>query len=221
MASAEFTSLLSQHIGSAFAKQIAFADFLGDHTWNVNISEGVASFGERSFPMQLLGTEAEGDATWLWAWANEGSNLPNALLHACQELRTLGERTGVPELVDPCFPSEVADGHAIALVASGLNPTCCYYRGPYEGGALFFLVCDAPDEVTRPVAAERIPAIFMGGISHFEINHRHMAESFLKTQGFDLDVSDLLMIATRDGQSLTLSFDDLGRIEKVDTTIGQ
>ncbi len=44
--SPEFAKLLSQHIGNAFAKQLAFADVLGERNWGVNISEGRATFGD-------------------------------------------------------------------------------------------------------------------------------------------------------------------------------
>ncbi|MCA9269681.1 MAG: hypothetical protein KDA41_14470, partial [Planctomycetales bacterium] len=75
--SPEFANLLSLHIGNAYAKQLAFADFLGERNWRVSISEGRVKFGnDLSYPIQLIGTEAYGDSSWLWAWANEQSNLP-------------------------------------------------------------------------------------------------------------------------------------------------
>ncbi|MEM7558627.1 MAG: DUF6882 domain-containing protein, partial [Planctomycetota bacterium] len=134
-----FTPLLSKHIGSAFAKQLAFADFLGDRNWGVKISEGAATFGDDlSFPIQLLGTEADADESWLWAWANEQSNLPANLLIACNELRRNGSENGIRELTERSFSQSVANGHQISMIASGLNANCCYYRGPYDGGTLFF-----------------------------------------------------------------------------------
>ncbi|MEL6320560.1 MAG: DUF6882 domain-containing protein [Cyanobacteria bacterium J06626_14] len=215
--SSEFKALLSEHVGNAFAKQLAFADVLGDRNWGVDISAGRVMFGnDLSYPIQLLGTEAAGDASWLWAWANQASNLPPALLRTCTELKDIGEARRIPELVDRSYSLEVANGHAIALVASGLNPACCYYRGPYDGGALFFLVCDAPVEVTGQVAPERAITVITQAISQFEVDHRPMATSFLQKQGFNLEINEQSITATRNNQTVTLSFDSLGRINNVE-----
>ncbi|WP_182871493.1 DUF6882 domain-containing protein [Rhodopirellula sp. JC639] len=218
--SPEFASLLSQNIGVSFAKQIAFADLIGERNWGVSMSEGVATFGtDLSFPIQLLGTEADGDASWLWAWANEQSNLPPNLLKACNECYDLGSTQQVPEFTDRSFSQNIADGHMIALVASGLHPNCCYYRGPYDGGALFFLVCDVPRDVVGPVAPERAVTVMTEVISQFEINHRDMADSFLRSQGFTLQPAGNRLDARRDKDSLTVTFDSMQRINKIDCTL--
>lgn len=211
-----FHDLLSQHIGTAFARQLAFADLLGERSWSVTISEGIVTFGnDLRFPIQLLGSEADSDATWLWAWANKASNLPDKVLVACKELRELGQREGVPELTERTFSLDQASGHAIALVASGVFGNCCYYRGPYDGGALFFLVNNPPAEVLRPVPPERAVTVITQVISNFDINHRPMAESFLAAQGFTLDTASGALVASRNGDEVTFSFDDLGRIANI------
>ena len=218
--SPQFTSLLSQHIGGSFAKQIAFADLIGERNWGVSMSEGLATFGsDLSYPIQLLGTEADGDASWLWAWANEQSNLPPKLLQACKEFKNTGFTLQVPEFTDRSFSQDIANGHMIALVASGLNPKCCYYRGPYDGGAIFFLVCDVPSDVVGPVAPERAVTVMTEVISQFEINHREMADSFLQGQGFTLRPDGNRLYATRGNDSICVSFDSLQRINKIDCTL--
>ncbi|GAA5511207.1 DUF6882 domain-containing protein [Novipirellula caenicola] len=218
--SPEFTSLLSQHVGASFAKQMAFADLIGERNWGVSMSEGVATFGtDLSFSIQLLGTEADGDASWLWAWANEQSNLPSSLLQACNECKDIGVTQPVPEFTDRSFSQSIANGHMIALVALGLHPNCCYYRGPYDGGALFFLVCDVPNDVVGPVAPERAVTVMTEVISQFEINHRDMADSFLQSQGFTLQPAGNRLLAIRDNDSLTVSFDSMQRIDKIDCTM--
>ncbi|MCA8997789.1 MAG: hypothetical protein KDA80_12410 [Planctomycetaceae bacterium] len=215
--SPELQNLFTKHVGQAFAKQIAFADVLGDRSWGVNISEGRVTFGDDlSFPMQLLGTEADGDSSWLWAWANEASNLPESLLTTCQQLRDIGERNGIPEFTTRSFSLDIVDGHTLAMIASGFHPDCCYYRGPYDGGALFFLVCDAPNEVTNPVHAERAITVLTEVISIFEVDHHLMAESFLQSQEFQLKICDSSLTATREQHSITVSFDSHGRISQIE-----
>ena len=218
--SPEFNTLLASHIGTSFAKQLAFADLLGDRNWGVNISEGRATFGEDLFyPIQLIGTEADGDSTWLWAWGNEESNLPSSILRVSEELRALGQSSKIPELVEANFSLEIANGHTIAMVASGLNPDCCYYRGPYNGGALFFLVCGVPSTVTRHVAPERAITVLTEIISQFDIDNRQMAEAFLRDQGFTLEMRGSTMSAMRGGQPIDIVFDSMNRIASIQGTV--
>jgi hypothetical protein len=193
---------------------------LGERNWSVDIKEGMCAFGDDlRFPMQLLGTEAEDSATWLWAWANEASNLPPQFLISCSALRKLGTTLGLRELTERSYPLEVADGHSISLIASGIDGECCYYRGPYNGGALFFLVKNVPAELLRPVACERAITVLSEVIAQFEVNHRLMAESFLKSQGFALQASADAVAATRGGDNIALSFDSLGRISAIESKL--
>jgi hypothetical protein len=211
-----FNDLLSQHVGSAFARQLAFADLLGERNWSLTVSEGVATFGsDLRFPVQLLGTEADGDGTWLWAWANEASNLPEKVLVACHKLRELGEREGIPELQERTISLDQASGHCVSSVASGIIGKCCYYRGPYDGGALFFLVCGPPEAVLQKVPAERAVTVIAEVISNFDVNHRAMAQSFLQSQGFSVTANAGELVATRGSDQITLSFDSQNRVTNI------
>ncbi|WP_345780486.1 DUF6882 domain-containing protein, partial [Xanthomonas sacchari] len=105
---------------------------------------GRVYFGEDlQFPIQLLGTAAEASASGLWAWANTASNLPPALLANANALRAHGEHEGIAELAAPSSALGEDGGHHIALLAGALRGRC-YYRAPYDGGALFFLLEDVP-----------------------------------------------------------------------------
>lgn len=216
-----FKELLSQHVGLAFARQLALADLLeNQQSFNVDIRQGVCTFGnDLRFPIQILGSEAEDSDTWLWAWANEASNLPPALLHSCNSLKELGAKHGIRELTERQFPLEVTNGHTLSMIASGVDGNCCYYRGPFPGGALFVLLKNVPAELLRPIRCERVITVLGEAISNFEVDHRLMAESFLKSQGFALQPSDGKLIATREPDMIVLAFDELGRIAGIDGKI--
>jgi len=213
-----FTDLFSQHVGSSFAHQLAFADFLGERDWSLTLSTGLAGFGDDlEFPIQLLGSEAHGKTqTWQWAWANEHIQPAPQSMKVVQQVRRVGEEKGIAEFSTPSFPLDVADGHALSLVVAGLKGNCCYYRGPYEGGAVFFLVQNLPPSFFEPVAPERILRVIQEVLSNFDVNHRVMASSFLKSQGFTVEATDRQMSARRDKASLTLEFDEAGRMTSID-----
>jgi hypothetical protein len=93
------------------------------------------------FAAQLLGTVAYNDSTWLWSWANEASQIPVAFTQAARRLRD--SNPGV-EWTTPQFALDLdhADEHRLAMVSSGLLAADAFYRGPYTGGAAFFLLHD-------------------------------------------------------------------------------
>jgi hypothetical protein len=205
-----FDDLFAQHVGTAMARQVALADLIGERNWSVDLSAGSATFGDDlRFPIQLLGTESHVDGTWLWAWANTESGLPPALLHLCGWLRDYGAQSGTAELTDPSFPLERADGAKLALVASGLTGRP-YYRGPYEGGALFFHLEGVPD---GPVAPERVITVLSQVIQAWPLPHRQVALAFLTQQGWAVeDRGERLSARHPDGSTIEITFDELGRI---------
>lgn len=206
-----FDDLFAQHVATAMARQVALADLIGERNWSVDLSAGYATFADDlRFAIQLLGTESHGDNTWLWAWANEAGNLPPALLHLCGWLRDYGARAGIPELTERSFPLDRADGARLALVASGLTGRP-YYRGPYEGGALFFHLEGVPDP--GPVPPERVITVLSQVIQTWPLPHRRVALAFLTQQGWTADDRhDGLSAHHPDGSTIEITFDELGRI---------
>lgn len=214
--SPEFRKLLSQHVGSAFAKQLAFAELLGERGWGVDLGAGQATFGDDlCFPIQLLGTESDGDNSWLWGWANQASNLPAALLKSGEDLKALGEELNIAELKERSYSTNVADGHAIAMVASVLNPLSCYYRGPYDGGALYFLLNDLPPQITAPVSPQQAVSVISQVISVFDVDHRLMITAFLTAQGYAVSETEALISAVTEAGDLTFAFDAEGRLADI------
>jgi len=217
--SPKFKFLLSRYAGIALARQLALADFLGQHSWGVDITAGTVTFSPGgTYPLQILGTEAAGDGTWLWAWANEASHLPAHLLQASRQLQQLGHEQAIPELCDRSFPLTVADGATLAAVAAGPNPNCCYYRGTYDGGVLYFLVSGLPESVFVPATLPRILTALTQTLSQYEVDHREMARSFLTAQGFTLHQQGAQLTAQRAQDELCLVFAQQ-RIHTINSTL--
>ncbi|MBB2947436.1 hypothetical protein FB565_007204 [Actinoplanes lutulentus] len=212
-----FEELFTQHVATAFARQLALADLIGECDWQLDLTEGVATFGEDlRYPVQLLGTESHGDGTWLWAWANTGSNLPAQVVHLSEWLRGYGDYAGVTELTEASFPLERADGARLALIASGLTGRC-YYRGPYDGGAVFFHVEGLPPALIEPVSPERAFLVLGQVIQAFPVDHRAMLLAFLEQQGWSIgeDGPGLVVGHHPGGSEMRVEFDEQGRIERV------
>ncbi len=222
---ADLNSLFAHHAARSFAKQLALQDYLGEHAWNVDITRSIVDFGNgRIHPIQLIGTESEGDGCFMWAWANTASKLPPASIRGVESLRAWGQKNGVAELSERKLPLDQWPGHNLAMVAAGLLNADAYYRGPYDGGALYFLVLKLPP--LSPIPTERILTVLTQTISQWDIDGRTMTEAFLEQEGFTLACTDVpggggqLHAVHADGRALDIDFDGLRRIVKLSGTVG-
>ncbi len=220
-----FSELVERHIGLSFRKQLALGDFLGNHSWQLDIGKGTVDFGKgpglfgkrRVYPIQVLGTEAEESGTWLWAWANTQSNIPPGLLKAVHRVRSFGESQGVNELTTAALPSSEYPGHLLASIAAGIADADCYYRGPYPGGAAFFLVYETPLRQAPPTPDVRVVNVLAQVVGAFAVdNHRAMARAYLESEGFRIDEADSgWSAADESGRVVAITFDDMGRIARI------
>jgi len=208
-----FDDLFAHHVATGMARQLALADLLGDRGWQLDLNAGMVTFGnDLRYPVQLLGTESHGDGTWLWAWANTGSNLDPALLQLAGWLREHGRIEGVRELTEPSLRLDRVDGHRLALVASGLTGRP-YYRGSYNGGAIFFHLENLPSRVQGAVPPEKVFTVLGQVLQAFAVDHRTVVVSFLRQQGWRVDDSPTSVLGRHpDGSQIRVTFDHLGRI---------
>jgi len=165
--SAAFQERLDGLAAIALERQLALGEVLGDgYDWTFDLQAGLLAFSDgalgartRSFSAQVLGTESEQSQSWLWAWANAQSGIPAAYTALSRKLREYGEREMVPELVRPTISLSEASGHAICSVASGLTSSSFYFRGPYDGGAVYLLVKDPGYRAPQTDPLVRIPHV--------------------------------------------------------------
>jgi len=213
----ELQELLEEHGAASWDKQMVLADLIGDGDWQLSVSAGRITFGGRqSFPVQILGSEADAAETWLWSWANSQSNLPAPLLLAAEQLREFGVQNDVPEFVEPSFGLDVANGHQLSLVASGLCGVDAYYRGPYEGGAAFLLLSGPELRQQSNNTALRFIRIFNEFIGAIPCNHRAAFYAYARHKEYALDAQDDALIVTHPaGAQVRAVFDSHDRMTEM------
>ncbi len=212
------------HSPFAFDRQLLLADLLGDLPWSYDLQTGILSFGdEYQWKAEVLGTESDETCTWLWAWANEGSNIPEQKQAASLKLKALGEEHGIAELTEPMVPLDHADGHAFASIAVGEGLGKAYYRGPYEGGAAFLLITDDQLQFKVDEPLQRVFTVFPQVISALELpNHREALRGYLEHYGFEPEYQNETLVLHDDGTVvLQAQFDGDGRLTKLEGTLGK
>ena len=209
----EFIDLFSSYAGTAFAKKLAFSEYLGGRDWTLDTDEGMVTFGDDlSFPVQILGTHSVKDNSWLWAWANSESDLPDSILTTSLEMKGYGEINNVQEFSQDHYALD-CDAAQLAMICSGMT-NCYYYRGDYEGGSVYFLVINTP-EVPTVIDDDRIIQVFVEVLELYDINPVLFAKSFFSQQGFTLQEEDKTYTASRNGSDIVVYFDEQGLITEV------
>ncbi len=216
-----FEQLFEQHAAASFDKQMRLSKLVAGLPWQFNKATGHLSFGKKfSFPVQILGTEATSSQSWLWGWANEASAFPKKLLQTSERLRAFGEKSGIREFADSELDLASTNAAYLAMTAAGLAKADCFYRGPYNGGALFVLL-DAPQaRQLDDSSPQHIISNFTQMIQQVETNHARALQYYLHHKGYkaNLNGADITGISP-DGRQLEASFDSRGRLVKFQTVM--
>lgn len=205
--------LLERYGAAAFMRQLDFADAVGTLDWNVDMRKGEIAFGgELVFPLQVIGTFAYNDETWLWAWANEKSGIAPALQEQALQLKAYGEQHAIDLLRQPTFDASKNDLYLIGLIAAGMFDASGYYLADYGPGVLVATVTDAKlepaDRNEHLEILTRLPQFF----SQYEVNHRKAFSDLVRSKGYTLDENGLHLSAVKGSHTITASFDEASRL---------
>ncbi|MFV0538817.1 MAG: DUF6882 domain-containing protein [Dysgonomonas sp.] len=217
-----YDTLLEKHAGIAFEKQYNLSEVIGDNDWQIDMATGLISFGDDcAFPMQILGSYAFDSGTWLWAWANEASDIPASLLEEANKLKQLGEDYNIEFLTKPQYKIEATDVHALGLIASGEFGSSAYYAGNYGSGIL--LVTLKSEEIDKVQYNEqaRILSVFPQVINTFSVNHKRSLKNYLEAKGYSLVEKDNSYKALKANNTINADFDNSDRLIKLDGEIKQ
>lgn len=221
MPDTSFDDLFSRCAFAAMDRQLHLAEVHGGQDWAADLEKAEMRFaGTTTYRMQLLGSESEVSDTWLWASANEMSDLPRGVLQAAHRLRELGEQLGIVELTSPQFDLDRASGHELAMIATELLDGVAYYRGPYDEGAAFFLLTSPPLPPDTRTLANRAMDAVTRILETFEVvAPREGLRRLAQRLGMTLNTRDECRWQMSDGAvaMLTFTFDDKGRLTGVDS----
>jgi hypothetical protein len=190
---------------------------VGEHFLQLDLDAGVARFSERfSFPFQVLGTESENTLTWLWAWAEEQTEMPDHLLRASRDLRAWLQGAGLNSLALPSVDLDVADGTMISIVAAEVSKAGAFYRDHYEGGALFILLYGSEIDAQPDLDRAGLLRAFTDLASRYGFNHRNAFCSYFLAKGLPLSESAGTVNAqTAAGERIVAEFGADGRLETI------
>lgn len=209
------------YVANVSDRQSRLSQKIGDADWTFDMASGTLSFGSLQLSVQLLGTEAFGNGSWLWAWANTQSGIPEHLTTHSRAMRDYGIKHGITEFSESQLSLDDVDGHRLSVAGAGLMDANAYYRGPYEGGALYMLITDSQITQSRSDPMSRLSMRFAEAVSNFSIpRHKDALLGYAKTLGLaTTQQDDSTVLITGDSGECTATFDDSGRIIGIDTQL--
>jgi hypothetical protein len=225
--------LFHRHVVTAYDKQMRLADFLqesvGHAGWSFDKTTATLTFGKDvHFQAEILGSVDLVASTWLWAWANQASNIPDSQLKAARAMKEYGDKEQIAELATDLLvcdsilgkENEAAAGHVLGVIAVGLLGFDAYYSAPYTGGVAILLIRDARLQAPVEQPLPRILTIFPQALQGYPISdHKTALAGYLEYYGFRPTVRDKKIRVNHGGQTvLTARFDDLGRLVSLEGT---
>ena len=213
--------LLTEHGAASWDKQMCLMELIGENGWNLSTSRGEITFGTQTFPIQMLGSEDEDAGTWLWAWANEASRLPPEIVTASRQVQEFGRQNSVPEFVAPESSLDAVNGHLLSMIASGLCEADAYYRGPYDGGAVFLLLSAPEVKNYADSSTTAFVRNFLDFISAYSCKPRPALTAYARYKNYactDQPDGSLVCVAPS-GDPVTAIFDSLGRVAQLQAKV--
>jgi hypothetical protein len=209
-------ALFNIHAAASLDKQFALDKAVGTAAWQLDLDTGRLRFGNgQTFHVQLLGTESHHTDTWLWSWANPSIG-GGEIVQAAEQLREYGAEHGIAELTEPELPLERAEGHYLAMVATGLRESDAYYRAPYEGGAAFLLLTAPELRRHSDDSPMHLHRVFTQLIASLECSHRPAFEAYLRYKGYSYtEAENEIRAQSPRGEKLTAVFDPEGRLTEL------
>lgn len=200
-------------------KQDKLESLIAESIHELDLDAGKIRFNDLAFPVQVLGTESDNSLTWLWAWADEQTEIPSSLMQSSLQLRNWGATEGIPEFTTPSLDLSRADGHVIALISAEFCKASGYYRDSYEGGAVLLLLFDRLIDSQPPFDRGRLVRKMSDIFSRYDLNHRNTLLSYLRLKRLSpVEDRDTVNCELESGERLIAEFDVAGKLIMVNGT---
>ncbi len=214
-----FQDLIEQNAGLSFEKQMIFEDVIGSSAWELDMGKGKIIFGALEFPIQIIGSLAFNNNSWMWGWANTQSGMPENLLKQSNQLKEIGENKNIQKLIDGHYNVDEGFEHKVGMLACGLFKAKSYYCANYGQGTLVVTIDDNKIPKVDKNRLEKIMTNFPQLISGTDLNHKNAFLNYLIDRDFELSISENKIEGLRNNKIVVAEFDELDRLKSLNGKI--
>lgn len=204
-----YSTEMQTHFGALIADAEWEVDFTSDPHLTFTSAEGTVLRGRP----HLLGSESNGQSTWLWGWENI-NEFPEPVVGLAHDVRKFGAAEDVTELITEELPLDEELALRLTLAAKEVTGKWAHYPAAAGAGTTVWLLVDAPElTLPAPQVKTTVRALMQGLTQTTVTDHRGALEAYVAKRGVPTAElpEDGLRLLFADG-SADLSFDEERRI---------
>ena len=208
--------LYNQSIALSLEKQEIFDELVKDLGWSCDMLEGKVTFGDdKVFDIQVLGTYSENEKSWLWAWANNQSGIPEKFLQTSQAVQALGKAYNIEDFIAPKLEMDSDPGIYFATIASVMAKESCYLALPFKGITVYVTITSDEVESEVRTAPALLCSHFTFIVANYSFPHKYSLYFYLKNKGYEVELPGNNIIAQKGEDQILGIFDLKGRLMKI------
>jgi hypothetical protein len=209
-----FIQYVEQYALLSLEKRHKLSGLVADEMHELDLEAGTVLFSSGLvIPYQVLGTESDHTLTWLWAWAEEQTEIPEDLLQTSLDLRAWGMREGLHEFTVPSVDLDRADGNSIALIATEIAKANSFFRDVYDGGSALLLLFDNSIDVQPGFDRKALFQELSGLAALYDLDQRNVLRSYLVAKQLSPTEDGALLSCELDtGERIIAEFNERDKI---------
>ena len=184
----DLQDLFSKYGALALEKQEILSSIVGNAEPELDIEKGIVRFGEKEFPIQLIGFLDPDENTWSWAWDNDDIGFPEDLIEEAKAVKEFGEKQNIPQLVENVFNASLTEAHILNMTISSIFNNDAYCAVNY--GSFVFFVTIESDEIEISDDIDVFANIINDFHRKFEVNHLKALRGYALNKGYEYKYRD-------------------------------
>lgn len=205
--------IFSKYGALSLEKQGNLAKIVGENKPDLNIDEGIVSFGDDlNFPIQLIGMLINGE-NWSWAWDNEEIGFPEELIKEAKEIKSFGEEYDIPQFYNSFFEANFDEAHILAMCVSSLLDDDAYCA--IEVDDFIFFVSIKSDKIPNTDDINEFAEIFNEFHRKFEVNPKLAFEGYTKLKSYQYKEREDFAIAKVGEGRVIVGFSERGNVNNI------
>lgn len=207
-----FKVILSKYGALALDKQENLSELIGETVGDLDIEKGEISFGDITFPVQILGFSMQDAKQWSWAWDNE-EIFGKDLVVSADKIKEIGEEFDIKEFTSPVLNADFDDCHTLAMTSTAILGMDAYYAVSEEGLDIFVLI--KSDLIEENNSVVKFRNTFYTFQKNFNIYPRIAFEAYTKLKGYGFKPHDDFALAKIGEARVMAGFTERGNVTRI------
>lgn len=211
--------ILSIHLGSAMARQLAFAQELADHAHQMQLVDDKLLLTDEDSALSLipLGCTHEDD-TWSWAWSLPAYADAKRCQRLKHKLHTWAAEHQITSVLVPSIPLELADAYQLGMLAISALGKHVFYCHPCKSGRnklAVYIVTNYEQKKNTVLAAKQLVDVLREAVERFDVDHQTLVTHTLRDQRYQVawHGEQKIEAEANDGRQITVMFSADGQLD--------